>query len=99
MMKCILDYGTSPISLNLEGLNATILEPRYPEALADERQGFRDAAAAPFGNIPLKDRVAAHERVAIAIPDITRALPNEKLLTWLFEELSHVMDRKSLFAL
>lgn len=28
--------------------------------------------------------------MAIAVPDIPRALPNQKLLTWLFEELAHV---------
>ncbi len=89
-MKCMLDYGIAPIPLNLEGLNATILEPRYPSPLKDEAAGFREAAAHPFGGTPLKDRVAAGETVAIAIPDITRALPNQKLLTWLFSELSHV---------
>jgi nickel-dependent lactate racemase len=34
--------------------------------------------------------VGADERVAVVIPDITRALPRERLLPWLFEELSHV---------
>ena len=32
------------------------------------------------------------ERVAIVIPDITRPLPSDRLLPWLFEELGHVPD-------
>lgn len=88
--SCILDYGTEPIPLSLDGLNATVLEPRYPAPLADEAEGFRRAAACPYGGPPLNARVAAHETVAVAIPDITRALPNQKLLTWLFAELPHV---------
>lgn len=87
---CLIDYGTSPLTLSLEGLNATILEPRYPAALPDEAAGFREAAAHPFGGTPLRERISPWETVAVAIPDITRALPNEKLLHWLFAELSHV---------
>jgi len=87
---CHLDYGDTRLPLDLEGLNATLLEPRYPPPLADEAAGFREAAAAPHGGTPLKDRIGPDDTVAIAIPDITRALPNERLLTWLFEELAHV---------
>jgi lactate racemase len=88
--SCRVDYGTSPIFLNIEGLHATVFEPRYPAALDDEAGSFRDAAAHPYGGRPLRARIAAHEKVAIAIPDITRALPNERLLKWIFEELPHV---------
>lgn len=87
---CRIDYGTTGLELDLTGLNATVLEPRYPPPLKDETSAFQKAAASPCGGVPLKDRIAAHETVAIAIPDITRALPTERLLTWLFAELDHV---------
>ena len=45
---------------------------------------------APIGGKPLRECVAAHERVAIVIPDITRPLPTDRLLRWLFAELEHV---------
>ena len=32
----------------------------------------------------------ATDRVAVVIPDLTRPLPSDRLLPWLFEELSHV---------
>jgi nickel-dependent lactate racemase len=87
---CRIDYGTTGLELDLTGLHATVLEPRYPPPLQDEAAAFRKAASAPFGGTPLKERFAADDTVAIAIPDITRALPNERLLTWLFEELDHI---------
>jgi len=38
----------------------------------------------------LKDLVRSSDKVAIVIPDITRPLPSERLLPWIFEELHHV---------
>ncbi|WFB35981.1 nickel-dependent lactate racemase [Kiritimatiellota bacterium B12222] len=89
-MNCFIDYGDYPLALNLEGLNATVLEARYPQALRNEAAAFQESAAHPYGGRPLKDRVGADETLAIAIPDITRALPNERLLQWIFAELAHV---------
>ncbi|MFN8001636.1 MAG: lactate racemase domain-containing protein [Acidobacteriota bacterium] len=34
--------------------------------------------------------INASDRVAVVIPDITRPLPNDRLLPWLFAELAHV---------
>ncbi|MBT5901772.1 MAG: nickel-dependent lactate racemase, partial [Opitutaceae bacterium] len=51
---------------------------------------FREAMNSPIGCSPVKDRVGADETVAVVIPDITRALPNERLLGWLFAELDQV---------
>lgn len=85
-----LDYGSAGLELNLEGLNARILRPRYPPPLEDEAAAFFQSARKPIDSPPLREKIAATERVAIAIPDITRPLPSGRLLAWLFEELSHV---------
>jgi nickel-dependent lactate racemase len=86
-----ISYGHSGVSVDLTGLNATVLRPRYPAALQDEAAAFKEAALRPYGGgKPLKERVSAGETLAVIIPDITRALPNERLLGWLFEELSHL---------
>jgi len=90
MNTCRIDYGTTGLDLDITGLNATVLEPRYPPPLEDEFAAFQAAAASPFGETPLKERIGSNETVAVAIPDITRALPNERLLNWIFEELAHV---------
>jgi lactate racemase len=47
----------------------------------------------PIGAPPLRDLVVARDRVAVVIPDITRPMPSDRLLPWLFAELSHVPAR------
>jgi len=85
-----LDYGTSGISLDLEGLNATVLRPRYVHGLPDEHTSFLESVRNPYHSLPLRELISDDETLAIVIPDITRALPSDRLLTWLFEELPHV---------
>ena len=89
-MKTHLDYGTTGLELDLGGLNATVLAPRFLEGLPDEAAAFTAAVRAPIGSPPLRGRIKATDRVAVVIPDGTRPLPNERLLPWLFAELSHV---------
>ena len=87
-----LEYGEEGLDLDLTGINATIMRPRFLPGLADEAGSFREAARHPIGGAPLRERIGAGETVAIAIPDITRALPSDRLLPWLFRELDHVPD-------
>lgn len=90
-MKSIsLEYGESGLDLPLEGLNATLIRPTFVQGLPDEAEAFREAVRSPIGRESLRERIRPTERVVVVIPDITRALPNERLLTWLFEELAHV---------
>ena len=89
-MRVHLQYGTNGIPVDVPGSNVTVLEPKFLAGLADEAAGFRDAVRAPIGSKPLKELVKATDRVAIIIPDITRPLPTDRLLPWIFAELSHV---------
>lgn len=83
-----LHYGTDGLWLDTTGLHATVLRPTFIDGLADEKAAFFDAVRAPYASASLKDLIAPHETLAVAIPDITRALPSDRLLPWLFEELS-----------
>src|SRR5689334_19954295 len=89
-MRVHLQYSTDGLSVDLPGSNITVLEPKFLNGLADEAAGFREAVRKPIGSKPLKDVIKATDRVAIIIPDITRPLPTDRLLPWIFEELSHV---------
>ena len=89
-MNIHLQYATEGIAVDIPSNNITVLAPKYIDGLADEAAGFRDAVRTPIGSKPLKDLIAAHEKVAIVIPDITRPLPTARLLPWLFAELAHV---------
>jgi lactate racemase len=88
--RVALQYGKGGLELELPAGNLTVVEPRFVPGLPDEAAAFREAVRAPLGGLPLRERVRAHERVAVVIPDHTRPLPRERLLPWLFEELAHV---------
>jgi nickel-dependent lactate racemase len=89
-MRVRLQYGTDGLEVDLPGRNLTVLEPRHVPGLPDEAAAFREAVERPLAGPPLKDIVRAGERVAVVIPDITRPLPSERLLPWLFAALPHV---------
>ena len=85
-----LDYGKHGLALNIEGVNATILRPQFVSGLPDEHRAFQDAVRHPKGVPPLRELISATETVAIVIPDITRALPGDRLYPWILKELGHV---------
>ncbi len=89
-METQLQYGKGDLSVEILSSDVTVLAPKTEEGLPDEAAAFREAVRNPIGGRPLRELIGAGERVAVVIPDITRALPRERLLPWLFEELSHV---------
>jgi len=90
MRKIHLQYGTQGIPLEIDAPNVTVVEPRFVAGLPDEAGAFRDAIRSPIATRPLKEQVKSTDKVAVVIPDITRPLPSERLLPWLFAELSQV---------
>jgi len=89
-MNIHLQYGTDGIAINLPDANTTVFNPKFLEGLPDEAASFQDAVRNPINAEPLRERIKASDKVAVVIPDLTRPLPTEKLLTWTFAELSHV---------
>lgn len=90
-MKVHLQYGREGLDVEIPSEQVRVVEPRFVPGLPDEAAAFAEAVRAPIGGgKPLRERVAAHERVAVVIPDITRPLPTGRLLPWLFAELAHV---------
>jgi nickel-dependent lactate racemase len=89
-MKVHLQYGREGLELEVPGTDVTVVEPRFVPGLPDEAAGFREAVRRPIGARPLREIVKASDRVAVVVPDLTRPLPTDRLLPWLFEELGHV---------
>jgi nickel-dependent lactate racemase len=89
-MKVHLQYGTDGLEVELPSANVTVLAPRFIEGLRDEATAFTEAVRAPIAARPLREIIRAADRVAVVIPDITRPLPTDRLLPWLFAELAHV---------
>ena len=89
-MKVSLQYGTDGLDVDIPAPRVSVLRPRFVPGLPDEAAAFRDAVGQPIASPPLRALVRAGERLAVVIPDATRNLPRERLLPWLFEELTHV---------
>ncbi len=89
-MNIHLQYGTDGIAINLPDANTTIFTPAFLAGLPDEAASFQDAVRNPINAEPLRERIKSSDKVAVVIPDLTRPLPTEKLLTWTFAELAHV---------
>ena len=89
-MKVHLQYGRDGLEVELPTGNVKVVEPTFLPGLPDEGAAFREAMRSPIGTPPLKDLFKASDRIAVVIPDITRPLPTDRLLPWLFAELSHV---------
>ncbi|MDB5341602.1 MAG: hypothetical protein JWN70_7221 [Planctomycetaceae bacterium] len=89
-MKIHLQYGKDGLDLDVESPHVTVIEPKFMAGLPDERAAFQDAVRQPIESRPLREQINASDTVAVVIPDITRPLPTERILPWVFEELSHV---------
>src|SRR5215470_17209682 len=85
-----LQYGRVGLEIEIPSDNVTTLAPRFIPGLPDEAAAFREAARAPIQSKPLRELIGANDRVAIVIPDITRPLPSDRLLSWLLAELDYV---------
>jgi len=94
MPRTHLQYGRDGLEVELPANNVTVLTPRFVAGLPDEAAAFRAAVRKPMGGRPLVERVKASDRVAVVIPDITRPLPTDRLLPWLFTELAHVAPER-----
>jgi nickel-dependent lactate racemase len=90
MPRTHLQYGRDGLDVDLPAENVTVLAPRFVPGLPDEAAAFREAVRRPLGGRPLAEIVGANDRVAVVIPDITRPLPTDRLLGWLFAELAQV---------
>lgn len=89
-MNIHLQYGRDGLDVEIPSDNVRVIEPAFVPGLDDEAAAFTEAVRQPIGGKSLKASVAANERVAIVIPDITRPLPTARLLPWIFAELEHV---------
>ena len=89
-MKIPLHYGKDFLHLEIDAPRVSVIEPKFIAGLPDEWAAFQQAVRTPIDCQPLREQIKATDKVAVVIPDITRPLPTERLLPWLFAELSHV---------
>jgi nickel-dependent lactate racemase len=89
-MQVNLQYGTEGIDINIPFSDVRIFRPKSIPGLADEQSEFRQACRSPIESNSLKNLIHPGDKVAVVIPDGTRAIPSDRLLPWLFEELDYL---------
>lgn len=94
-MRVDLKYGKTGLSVDLPD-DATILWPQELAGLPDEQAALRAALRAPLGSAPLVERLKPSDRVAIVFSDITRPMPNDRVLPILLEEIERVVPRQQI---
>jgi nickel-dependent lactate racemase len=88
-MRIHLAYGRDGLIIDLpDDAPVTVIEPRPVAGLPDERAALVAALRAPIGSPPLRDLVRAGDTVAVVFSDITRPMPNDRVLPPLLEDLS-----------
>lgn len=89
-MKVHLQYGRNGLDVELPFSQVNVLQPKFIPGFADEQAKFIKSCRKPIDSPPLKELIKAEDRVAVVIPDGTRAMPSDRLLPWLFTELEHI---------
>jgi nickel-dependent lactate racemase len=85
-MQVKLAYGKHGLDVDLPD-NAHVIRPRYEPGLADEAAAIRNAIHTPIDSLPLHSFLQPGNTVAIVHSDITRAMPNDRVLPVILAEL------------
>ena len=90
-MHIELAYGRQGLEIDLpDDAPVTVIEPHFVPGLPDERAAIEAALRAPIGAPPLADLVTPDDAVAIVFSDLTRPMPNDRVLPVLLAELAQV---------
>lgn len=88
-MRIHLAYGREGLWVELpDDAPITVIEPRFIAGLPDERAAITAALRAPLGARPVCELARAGDTVAVVFSDLTRPVPNERLLPPLLDELA-----------
>jgi nickel-dependent lactate racemase len=88
-MHLRLAYGREGLEIQLpDDAPVTVIEPRHVPGLADEGAAIRAALRSPIAGPPLRELAGPGNTVAVVFSDLTRPMPNDRVLPPLLAELS-----------
>ena len=90
-VKVHMLYGKKGKSVEFPDSRTTIIRPKPVDAVPDERDAILQALRKPIGSPPLRELVSRDDSVAIVFSDITRPMPNKRVLPVLLKELNDVL--------
>ena len=88
-MRLQLAYGRAGLWIELpEDAPVTVIVPQFVPGLADEQAAITAALRSPVGTSPLRELVRSDDTVAVVFSDLTRPMPNDRVLPPLLDELN-----------
>jgi len=93
-MKVQLAYGQGYLPVEFPEDGTTVIQPSHVPGLRDERKAVLDALENPISSRPLREWIKPGDSVCILFTDLTRATPNERLISWLVDYLADVPREK-----
>ncbi len=88
-MRLRLAYGREGLWIELpDDAPLTVIEPRFVPGLPDEQAALTAALRAPMGARPVRELTQPGDTVAIVFSDLTRPMPNDRVLPLLLHELA-----------
>ncbi|MBI2865699.1 MAG: nickel-dependent lactate racemase [Chloroflexi bacterium] len=85
-MRVCLAYGRSDLDITVPD-GASIVEPMFLPGLADEAAAIRRSLREPIASPPLRDFLGPQATVAVVFSDLTRPVPNRRLLPPILAEI------------
>jgi nickel-dependent lactate racemase len=82
-----LAYGRAGLRTVIEHEKVQIIRPEFIPGLKDEAAAIRDHLQSPIGTMPLRDLIQPSDNVVIVHTDITRATPNDRILSVVIKEV------------
>ena len=89
-MQVKLAYGQGHLPVELPDGRTTVIQPSHTAGLPHEKEALLAALARPIQCRPLREWISPGAKICITFPDITRAMPNERVIPWLLEFLDGV---------
>jgi nickel-dependent lactate racemase len=86
-MRVKLAYGRRGLWIELPE-EAEVIEPGFVPGLEDEEAAISEALRTPMGTPPLGELAGPGDGVAVVFSDLTRPMPNERVLPPLLAELA-----------
>jgi nickel-dependent lactate racemase len=96
-LKVHLLYGKRARVVEFPSNLTTVISPKPVTPVPDEIDAVRQALRRPIGTPPLRELVSSDDSVAIVFSDITRPVPNKRILPILLGELNHLTDGQIVF--
>jgi lactate racemase len=95
-MKVTLAYGKDGLTVELPDRHVTVVEPQHVPGVPDEPAALEYALRQPVGSPALEQVLRPDDTVAISFCDITRPMPNDRVLPVLLREIERVIPRRQI---